>query len=174
MTLSSVAWNVAAESVILPPVRDLNDGFKIRRALPSAQRRIVGPFIILHHFEPIMFCAGAGPNADPCQARSKSRARPGRFAKPSLWSSNLARRPCRPREVAPMSCWSVASLPPSLGTSTGVSCRARRTASSRPRTIGVTVAFPPSLAKWSSSRCCLTGCAIPLIVFSIANEFAYS
>jgi redox-sensitive bicupin YhaK (pirin superfamily) len=65
MTISSVAWIVAAESVFLPPVRDLNDGFKIRRALPSAQRRIVGPFIFLHHFEPIMFGAGAGPNADP-------------------------------------------------------------------------------------------------------------
>jgi redox-sensitive bicupin YhaK (pirin superfamily) len=310
MTISSAGWNVAAESVILPPVRDLKDGFKIRRAMPSAQRRMVGPFIFLHHFEPIMFRAGAGPNVGPhphialstvsclpegamihrdsagnletiyagganwmtgsrgivsserppakvqaqggsmfgqqisvalptaleekqpglshhaessllgleahgvsltvvageafgerspvpvhsdlmyvdvvlkavarllvrpntssatrswSQARSKSRARPGRFAKPSSWSSNLARRSCRPREVAPMSCWSAASLSPSLGTSTGISCRARRTASSRPRTIGGTVAFPTSPAKRSSSRCCLTGCAIPLIFFA--------
>jgi redox-sensitive bicupin YhaK (pirin superfamily) len=62
MTISSAAWNVAAERVILPPFRDSKDGFKIRRALPSAQRRMVGPFIFLHHSEPIMFRAGASPN----------------------------------------------------------------------------------------------------------------
>ena len=34
------------EQVLLPNVRDLGDGFQVRRALPSAQRRMVGPFIL--------------------------------------------------------------------------------------------------------------------------------
>jgi redox-sensitive bicupin YhaK (pirin superfamily) len=62
MTILSAAWHVAVERVILPPFRDLKDGFKIRRALPSAQRRMVGSFIFLNHFEPIMFRARASPN----------------------------------------------------------------------------------------------------------------
>ena len=31
------------EQVLLPNVRDLGDGFQVRRALPSAQRRMVVP-----------------------------------------------------------------------------------------------------------------------------------
>jgi redox-sensitive bicupin YhaK (pirin superfamily) len=65
MTIESVARNLSVEQVILPPVRDLGDGFKVRRALPSAQRRMVGPFIFLDHFGPIVFRAGAGPNVRP-------------------------------------------------------------------------------------------------------------
>src|SRR5437762_879298 len=58
MTIASAALNLAVEEVILPPVRDLGDGFKVRRALPSAQRRMVGPFIFLDHFGPTVFRAG--------------------------------------------------------------------------------------------------------------------
>lgn len=50
---------------MLPPVRDLGGGFNVRRALPSAQRRMVGPFIFLDHFGPVVFRAGAGPNVRP-------------------------------------------------------------------------------------------------------------
>ena len=64
MTISSAAQD-AVERVILAPVRDLGDGFKVRRALPSAQRRMVGPFIFLDHFGPTVFRAGAGPNVRP-------------------------------------------------------------------------------------------------------------
>jgi redox-sensitive bicupin YhaK (pirin superfamily) len=46
-------------------VRDLGDGFKVRRALPSANRRMVGPFIFLDHFGPMVFRAGAGLNVRP-------------------------------------------------------------------------------------------------------------
>ena len=53
------------EQVILPPVRDLGADFKVRRALPSAHRRMVGPFIFLDHFGPMVFRAGAGPNIRP-------------------------------------------------------------------------------------------------------------
>jgi redox-sensitive bicupin YhaK (pirin superfamily) len=65
MTISSAARDMMVEEVILPPVRDLGDGFMVRRALPSAQRRMVGPFIFLDHFGPIVFRAGAGPNVRP-------------------------------------------------------------------------------------------------------------
>ena len=65
MTISSAASDVPVEHVILPPVRDLGDGFKVRRALPSAQRRMVGPFIFLDHFGPTVFRAGEGQNVRP-------------------------------------------------------------------------------------------------------------
>jgi redox-sensitive bicupin YhaK (pirin superfamily) len=63
MTISS-ATQGAVEQAILPPVRDLG-GFKVRRALPSAQRQMVGPFIFLDHFGPVVFRAGAAPNVRP-------------------------------------------------------------------------------------------------------------
>ena len=63
MTISSAAPGTV-EQVILPPVRDLG-GFKVRRALPSAQRQMVGPFIFLDHFGPVVFRAGAAPSVRP-------------------------------------------------------------------------------------------------------------
>jgi redox-sensitive bicupin YhaK (pirin superfamily) len=65
MTISNAPQDLRVERVILPSVRDLGHGFKVRRALPSAQRRMVGPFIFLDHFGPIVFRAGAGPNIRP-------------------------------------------------------------------------------------------------------------
>jgi redox-sensitive bicupin YhaK (pirin superfamily) len=64
MTIGS-AEGLAVEQVILPPVRDLGDGFKVRRALPSVQRRMVGPFIFLDHFGPTVFRSGQGQNVRP-------------------------------------------------------------------------------------------------------------
>jgi redox-sensitive bicupin YhaK (pirin superfamily) len=43
------------DSVILPPVRDLGDGFSVRRALPSPNRRMVGPFIFFDQMGPAAF-----------------------------------------------------------------------------------------------------------------------
>jgi len=43
------------EQVILPSVRDLGGGFQVRRALPSPQRQMVGPFIFLDSFGPAVF-----------------------------------------------------------------------------------------------------------------------
>jgi len=40
------------DTVIIPPSRDLGDGFTVRRALPSAQRRMVGPFIFFDQMGP--------------------------------------------------------------------------------------------------------------------------
>ena len=65
MTISSADPGMAVEQVLLPPVRDLGDGFTVRRALPSAQRRMVGPFIFLDHFGPVTFRAGEMPDVRP-------------------------------------------------------------------------------------------------------------
>jgi hypothetical protein len=62
MTMQS---NRAVQQVLLPNVRDLGDGFLVRRALPSAQRRTVGPFIFLDSFGPVTFRAGEGLDARP-------------------------------------------------------------------------------------------------------------
>jgi len=51
--------------VILPPVRDLGDGFQVRRALPSAQRRMVGPFIFFDQMGEAVFRGGEGLDVRP-------------------------------------------------------------------------------------------------------------
>lgn len=53
------------ETVILPPTRDLGDGFKVRRALPSAYRQMVGPFIFFDHMGPATFTAGQAFDVRP-------------------------------------------------------------------------------------------------------------
>ncbi len=52
------------EEIILPNVRDLG-GFKVRRALPSVQRRMVGPFIFFDQMGPVMFGAGEAEDVRP-------------------------------------------------------------------------------------------------------------
>ncbi len=54
----------AIERVIVPRTTDLG-GFEIRRALPSAQRRMVGPFVFLDHMGPAEFRAGTGLDVRP-------------------------------------------------------------------------------------------------------------
>jgi redox-sensitive bicupin YhaK (pirin superfamily) len=51
--------------VLLPPVRDLGDGFTVRRALPSPQRRMVGPFIFFDQMGPAAFRGGEGLDVRP-------------------------------------------------------------------------------------------------------------
>jgi redox-sensitive bicupin YhaK (pirin superfamily) len=51
--------------VVLPPTRDLGDGFKVRRALPSAHRRMVGPFIFFDQMGPTAFRGGEGLDVRP-------------------------------------------------------------------------------------------------------------
>jgi hypothetical protein len=55
----------SVDLVILPPVRDLGDGFSVRRALPSPQRRMVGPFIFFDQMGPTAFSNGAGLDVRP-------------------------------------------------------------------------------------------------------------
>ena len=49
----------AVSQVIVPRSVDLG-GFQVHRALPSAQSRMVGPFIFFDHFGPAVFRAGDG------------------------------------------------------------------------------------------------------------------
>ncbi|CCB65179.1 MULTISPECIES: pirin family protein [unclassified Hyphomicrobium] len=54
----------AVEQVIVPRARDLG-GFSVRRALPSAQRQMVGPFIFFDQMGPAQFIAGKGIDVRP-------------------------------------------------------------------------------------------------------------
>jgi redox-sensitive bicupin YhaK (pirin superfamily) len=53
------------ETVILPPVRDLGDGFTVRRALPSQHRRMVGPFVFFDQMGPVVMKGGEGLDVRP-------------------------------------------------------------------------------------------------------------
>jgi redox-sensitive bicupin YhaK (pirin superfamily) len=59
MTLSPV------DAIIEPHERDLGGGFIVRRALPSAARRAVGPFVFLDQMGPTVFPAGGGLDVRP-------------------------------------------------------------------------------------------------------------
>src|SRR5579883_3045754 len=54
----------ALETVIVPRARDLG-GFSVRRALPSAQRQMIGPFIFWDQMGPTIFDAGQGIDVRP-------------------------------------------------------------------------------------------------------------
>jgi redox-sensitive bicupin YhaK (pirin superfamily) len=54
----------AISQVIVPRTVDLGD-FAVRRALPSARTRMVGPFIFFDHFGPAEFHAGSGLDVRP-------------------------------------------------------------------------------------------------------------
>lgn len=54
----------AIETVIVPRARDLGD-FEVRRALPSTQRQMVGPFIFFDQFGPVLMKAGKGMDVRP-------------------------------------------------------------------------------------------------------------
>jgi redox-sensitive bicupin YhaK (pirin superfamily) len=62
MTLLSATAEI--DQIVLPPARDLG-GFEVRRALPSAQRQMVGPFIFFDAFGPVTLTAGQGIDSRP-------------------------------------------------------------------------------------------------------------
>ncbi|HEY3917325.1 MAG TPA: pirin family protein [Stellaceae bacterium] len=55
----------ALEMAIRPRSRDLGDGFMVRRVLPFAKRRALGPFVFFDHMGPTAFPAGAGLDVRP-------------------------------------------------------------------------------------------------------------
>jgi redox-sensitive bicupin YhaK (pirin superfamily) len=55
----------AIKQVIVPRTSDLGDGFTVRRALPSVQSRMVGPFVFFDHFGPTEFRSGTGLDVRP-------------------------------------------------------------------------------------------------------------
>ncbi len=54
----------AIETVIVPRARDLG-GFEVRRALPSARKQMVGPFIFWDQMGPAEFLLGQGMDVRP-------------------------------------------------------------------------------------------------------------
>jgi hypothetical protein len=54
----------AIETIIVPRARDLG-GFEVRRALPSAHRQMVGPFIFFDQMGPAELLLGAGMDVRP-------------------------------------------------------------------------------------------------------------
>ena len=55
----------ALELVVVPRVRDLGDGFSVRRALPHGRRQMVGPFIFFDQMGPVQLMAGRGMDVRP-------------------------------------------------------------------------------------------------------------
>lgn len=63
--MTQASSNQKLEQVILPSVKDLGGGFEVRRALPSPQRQMVGPFIFLDSFGPAVIRPGDGVDVRP-------------------------------------------------------------------------------------------------------------
>ena len=55
----------AVEAVVVTRARELVEGFKVRRVLPSVKRRMVGPFIFLDQMGPEILGAGRGLDVAP-------------------------------------------------------------------------------------------------------------
>jgi redox-sensitive bicupin YhaK (pirin superfamily) len=55
----------ALQLIIVPRVRDLGDGFSVRRALPHGRRQMVGPFIFFDQMGPVQLVAGHGLDVRP-------------------------------------------------------------------------------------------------------------
>lgn len=51
--------------IITPHTRDLGDGFAVRRALPAAGRRMIGPFVFLDEMGPTILPPGTGLDVRP-------------------------------------------------------------------------------------------------------------
>lgn len=56
--------NDAVELLISPREKDLG-GFTVRRSLPNAARKMIGPWIFFDHMGPAQFAAGSGVNVRP-------------------------------------------------------------------------------------------------------------
>ena len=53
------------EALIVPRTRELGDGFEVRRALPDARRRAVGPFVFFDQMGPVALAPGKGLDVRP-------------------------------------------------------------------------------------------------------------
>lgn len=53
------------QAVIIPRSSDLGDGFMVQRALPSAQQRMVGPFVFFDQMGPSLLTEGKGLDVRP-------------------------------------------------------------------------------------------------------------
>src|SRR5262245_66138147 len=53
------------EMTVQPRIRDLGDGFEVRRVLPYVERRTVGPFVFFDQMGPTVLRAGKGLDVRP-------------------------------------------------------------------------------------------------------------
>ncbi|MGB3456982.1 MAG: pirin family protein [Litorimonas sp.] len=53
------------KTTISPKVKELGDGFKVRRALPTIAQRSVGPWVFFDHFGPVSYAPGQGMDVRP-------------------------------------------------------------------------------------------------------------
>jgi len=53
------------QQILNPQERNLGDGFRVRRILPAAKRKMIGPFIFFDHFGPVTYPAGRGFDVRP-------------------------------------------------------------------------------------------------------------
>lgn len=53
------------EALIVPRTRDLGDGFEVRRALPDARKRMVGPFVFFDQMGPVTLAPDKGLDVRP-------------------------------------------------------------------------------------------------------------
>src|SRR3954453_20500422 len=53
------------DALIVPRIRDLGDGFQVRRALPDARMRSVGPFVFFDQMGPVTLAPGKGLDVRP-------------------------------------------------------------------------------------------------------------
>lgn len=63
--MSAAAPSPDIETIVVPRSTDLGDGFVVKRALPSAQRRMVGPFVFFDQMGPAVLRAGNGLDVRP-------------------------------------------------------------------------------------------------------------
>lgn len=63
--MSDAALPESVDLLITPRTRDLGDGFTVRRVLPYARRRHVGPFVFFDHMGPVQFAPGQGLDVRP-------------------------------------------------------------------------------------------------------------
>ncbi|WP_341914445.1 pirin family protein [Ferrovibrio terrae] len=63
--MSEAALPDSVDLLIVPRLRDLGDGFTVRRVLPYAKRRHVGPFVFFDHMGPVQFAPGQGLDVRP-------------------------------------------------------------------------------------------------------------
>ena len=97
----------AIEAVIVPRARDLG-GFEVRRALPSAQRQMVGPFIF---FDGLGAAVGGGQHRDRAVGQRQRHSARAAASTSATWPSTFTLRQTRAIRPAPSISTVVRSIP---------------------------------------------------------------
>ena len=63
--MANLLNNSKIEWILNSHEKNLGDGFNVRRALPTVQKRMVGPFIFFDHMGPVDFVLGQGLDVRP-------------------------------------------------------------------------------------------------------------